>query len=98
MKIDRAMVHHIARLAALELTEEEYALYTEQLNRILEYIEQIRALDLTNVPPFRNTIPRGWFYRDDTVAPSLPREAALENAPDHDDAYFKVPRVIGGEP
>ncbi len=97
MKITREMVAHVARLAALQLTDEEYALYTEQLNRILEYIDQLQTLDLRDVPPFQNWVPRSWVYRDDTPAQGLDREQALRNAPLHDDQYFKVPKVIGGE-
>ncbi len=98
MKITREMVAHVAQLAALQLTEEEYALYTEQLNRILEYIDQLQTLDLQDVPPFRNWVPRSQVYRDDTPASGLDRKRALSNAPLHDDQYFKVPKVIGGEP
>ena len=98
MKITREMVAHVARLAALELTEEEFVLYTDQLNRIIEYIDQIQTLDLKGVPPFCPRIPRAHAYDDDTPRPSLDRERALKNAPVHDDYYFKVPKVIGGEP
>jgi aspartyl-tRNA(Asn)/glutamyl-tRNA(Gln) amidotransferase subunit C len=98
MKVTREMVVHVAQLAALELTEEEYVLYTEQLNRILEYIDQLQTLDLWDVPPFRNWVPRSQAYRDDVPAPGLDREQALHNAPLHDEQYFKVPKVIGGEP
>lgn len=93
-----ADVERIAALARLELTDAEKALYTRQLGAILEYAEQIQALDTTNVPATSHVLSRQPTDRPDDTSPSLPREAALKNAPDRavEAGLFRVPRVIGG--
>lgn len=97
MSIDEKLVRHIADLAALELTEEEVNKFKNQLGRILEYIEKLQELELTNVEPFEHNIPREKKFREDKVIPSETMEACLDNAPEAKDSYFKVPKVIGGE-
>jgi aspartyl-tRNA(Asn)/glutamyl-tRNA(Gln) amidotransferase subunit C len=89
-------VKRIAELARLELTAEELALFTRQLSDILLYVEQIQALDTSGVPPTAHVLNRP-FERDDTAAPTLPRDEALANAPDAapEAGLFKVPRVMG---
>lgn len=89
-------VVRIAGLARLALTDEERELYTRQLRDILGYVEQIRGLDTTGVPPTSHVLNRP-ADRDDRVAESLPRPDALANAPDAALAsgLFKVPRVMG---
>ena len=89
-------VHRVAELARLELTGDELDLFTRQLGDILTYVEQIRSLDTTGVPPTSHVLNRP-VDRDDTLAPSLSREELLANAPDAaiESGLFKVPRVIG---
>lgn len=89
-------VKRIADLARLELTTEELSLFTQQLSDILVYVEQIRALDTTGVPPTSHVLNRP-VDRPDTLAPTLPLADALANAPDaaSEAGLFKVPRVIG---
>lgn len=91
-------VERIAALARLELTDAEKALYTRQIGEILAYAEQVQGLDTTNVPPTAHVLSRHPTDRPDLARPSLPREAALANAPDGslDAGLFRVPRVIGG--
>lgn len=93
-----ADVERIASLARLELTDAEKALYTRQIGEILAYAEQVQGLDTTNVPPTTHVLSRHPTDRPDLARPSLPREAALANAPDGslDAGLFRVPRVIGG--
>lgn len=88
-------VKRIAELARLELTTEELDLFTRQLGGILTYVEQIRELDTTGVPPTSQVLNRP-VDRDDTLQPSLSREALLTNAPDaaREAGLFKVPRVL----
>jgi aspartyl-tRNA(Asn)/glutamyl-tRNA(Gln) amidotransferase subunit C len=94
--LTRDDVLRIAELARLELTDDEVELFTRQLASILDYVEQIRELNTTGVPPTSHVI-RQPIDRPDVVAQSLPRDEALANAPDAatEAGLFKVPRVIG---
>lgn len=96
MSLKREDVARIATLARLELTSDELDLFTRQLGDILGYVEQIRALDTTGVPPTTHLLNRP-VERDDVAAPTLPRSEALAAAPDaaREAGLFKVPRVIG---
>lgn len=89
-------VKRIAELARLELTPDELDLFTRQLGSILTYVEQIRELDTTGVPPTSHVLNRP-VDRDDALRPSLSREDLLANAPDAatEAGLFKVPRVMG---
>lgn len=89
-------VQRVAELGRLELTGDELDLFTRQLGDILTYVEQIRSLDTTGVPPTSHVLNRP-VDRDDTLVPSLSREDVLANAPDAavESGLFKVPRVIG---
>ncbi len=94
--LSREDVLRIAALAHLDLTDAEVALFTRQLAGILEYVEQIRALDTTGVAPTTQVMNRP-VERDDTPVPPLERSQALANAPDAalESGLFKVPRVMG---
>ena len=89
-------VKRIAELARLALTADELDLFTRQLGDILTYVEQIRALDTTGVPPTSSVLNRP-VDRPDEPRPSLSRADLLRNAPDAapEAGLFKVPRVIG---
>jgi aspartyl-tRNA(Asn)/glutamyl-tRNA(Gln) amidotransferase subunit C len=92
-----AEVERIAELARLALTGEEKALYARQLTRILEYARQIAALDTSGVSPTARVDEDAGRERPDEPRPSLPRDAALRNAPETLSGVFVVPRVIGEE-
>ncbi|MDO8681520.1 MAG: Asp-tRNA(Asn)/Glu-tRNA(Gln) amidotransferase subunit GatC [Acidobacteriota bacterium] len=89
-------VKRIAELARLELSAAELDLFTRQLGDILAYVEQIRTLDTTGVPPTSSVLNRP-VDRADEPRPSLSRADLLRNAPDAapEAGLFKVPRVIG---
>ena len=93
--LSREDVLRIAELARLELTSDEVDLFTRQLADILHYVEQIRALDTTGVPPTSHVMNRP-MERDDVPHQSLDRPQALANAPDAatESGLFKVPRVM----
>ena len=93
-KITRKEVEHVARLARLELEEEEKELMTAQLDSILGYIDKLNELDTTHVEPTTTVIPMVSVMREDVVRPSLSQDEALANAPDREDVYFRVPRII----
>jgi aspartyl-tRNA(Asn)/glutamyl-tRNA(Gln) amidotransferase subunit C len=94
--LSRGEVLRIAALARLELTAEEADLFTRQLADILGYVEQIRELDTTGVPPTSHVMNQP-IDRPDEPWPTLPREEALANAPEaaQQAGLFKVPRVFG---
>jgi aspartyl-tRNA(Asn)/glutamyl-tRNA(Gln) amidotransferase subunit C len=89
--IDRQQVLHVARLARLELSDEEIDRMAGELSGILEHVDRIAALDLDDVEPTTHVVRLANVLRSDTPDPSLPRELALENAPDPADGAFRVP-------
>lgn len=88
-------VEHVAHLARLSFSEEEKVRLTTQLNSILEYMDQLNALDTSGVEPLSHVIQLQNVFRADTHAPGIARDEALRNAPAHTDEYFTVPKVIG---
>jgi aspartyl-tRNA(Asn)/glutamyl-tRNA(Gln) amidotransferase subunit C len=93
-RIARKEVEHVARLARLELTEEEKGQMTAQLDAILGYFDKLNELDTSAVEPTTTVIPMVSVMRQDEALPSLSREEALANAPDREDVFFRVPRII----
>ncbi len=87
-------VEHVALLGRLELTSDERERFTDQLNSILEHFAQLGQLDTTGVPAMSHAIAMSNVLREDTPAPSLPPEEALQNAPDQASGCFRVPWVI----
>ncbi|HMH49019.1 MAG TPA: Asp-tRNA(Asn)/Glu-tRNA(Gln) amidotransferase subunit GatC [Candidatus Acidoferrum sp.] len=92
--ISREEVRHVARLARLHLTDDEAERMREQLDAILAYIDKLRELDVEGVEPTAHAVPLVNVMRDDALAPCLPQEQALANAPDRADEFFRVPRII----
>ena len=92
--IDRATVEHVARLSRLALSEQEFALFETQLARILEYIDKLKELDTTGVPPLSHPLGLKNVFREDEVRASAPREEALSNAPARTEEAYKVPVVV----
>lgn len=90
-------VEYIANLARLEFKEEEKEKFTEQFNRILEYMDKLNELDTTDVEPLYHVIDIKNVFREDIVKPSYPREEILKNAPSRTEYFFKVPKVIPAE-
>ena len=90
-------VRYTAQLARLNLTEEEIAKFQSQLSQVLDYVEKLRLVDVTGVEPTAHTNPVFNVFREDIVEPSLTVEQVLQNAPESDGPFFKVPKVIGGE-
>jgi len=89
--IDREQVLHVARLARLELSEDEVAKMAGELSKILQHIEKIGALDLRDVPPTTHVVEVANALRADVPRECLPREVALANAPAVADGGFSVP-------
>ncbi len=89
--IDRDQLLHVARLARLELREEEVERLGAQLNDILAAVSKVSELDLSDVPPTSHPLDVVNVWADDEPRPSLPVEEALANAPEREGQYFKVP-------
>jgi aspartyl-tRNA(Asn)/glutamyl-tRNA(Gln) amidotransferase subunit C len=94
MAIDRKAVDHVARLARLDLTEDEREAMRVELGQILEHAEKIQALDLDGVEPTSHSVSIRNAMRPDVVTPSLPPEEVLANAPEVEDGRIRVPRII----
>jgi aspartyl-tRNA(Asn)/glutamyl-tRNA(Gln) amidotransferase subunit C len=89
--IEREQVLHVAKLARLRLSDEEVERMSEELSSILEHVERINELDLEGVEPTSHVIDVENVLRPDEPRACLPRERALENAPDATDEGFRVP-------
>ena len=97
MAISTDDVLHVARLARLDLDEEEVARMTQELSAVLEHVEKIGELgDLDDVPPTSHVVAIENVLRDDQPRPSLARDLALAEAPDADDDGFRVPSPGAG--
>ena len=90
-------VRHVAKLARLALPEEKLEKFSGQLGSILHYIEKINQVDTSGVEPMAHALPVKNVLRGDVPEPGLPIEAVLQNAPETDGRFFKVPKVIGGD-
>jgi aspartyl-tRNA(Asn)/glutamyl-tRNA(Gln) amidotransferase subunit C len=93
--IDREQVLHVARLARLELSEEELDRFSGELSKVLEYVEAIEELDLAEVEPTSHVVDVVNRLRRDEPRPSLPRDVALASAPDAAEGGFRVPSAGG---
>ncbi|OFX23869.1 MAG: asparaginyl/glutamyl-tRNA amidotransferase subunit C [Anaeromyxobacter sp. RBG_16_69_14] len=96
MSLSLDEVRRIAVLARLKLSPEEEQLFRGQLSAILDYVEQLKELDVSGVEPMTHALAAGDLppLRDDVVRPSLSPEEALANAPAREGTCFKVPRII----
>lgn len=90
-------VKHVAKLARLALPSERLEKLTGQLESILGYIDKLSAVDTSTVEPMAHALPVHNVLRDDVPTDPLPLDKVLQNAPDSDGSFFKVPKVIGGE-
>jgi aspartyl-tRNA(Asn)/glutamyl-tRNA(Gln) amidotransferase subunit C len=91
MAITREHVLHVAKLAHLDLTEEEVERFREQLSAILEAVSKVSELDLADVPPTSHPLDLVNVWREDEPGPSLSADDVFANAPDREDEFFKVP-------
>ncbi len=96
-EITPEQVRHVAMLARLALSEAELSRLTPQLASIVRYIAKLGELDVSGVEPMAHAVPVTNVLREDIVEPSLPLDKVLQNAPDTDGPFFKVPKVIGGD-
>jgi aspartyl-tRNA(Asn)/glutamyl-tRNA(Gln) amidotransferase subunit C len=94
MSLSEKDVNHVARLARLALTDEERKNTLGQLGRILDHIQALSKYDTAGVPPTTHVIPLSNVWREDEPHPFLDTASILANAPDREDVYFKVKKII----
>ena len=97
-RITRDDVAHVAKLARLELDDDELDTFTEQLADVLAHADDVAALDTEGVPPTAHPLPIRNVLRDDEPRPSLDRAEVLAQAPQAEDGRFRVPPVLGEAP
>ena len=95
--ITREEVAHLARLARIELTDDELDHLAPQLDQIITLVGQVSQVAADDIPPTSHPIPVTNVFREDTVRPSLTPEQALSGAPAVEDQRFAVPRILGDE-
>jgi aspartyl-tRNA(Asn)/glutamyl-tRNA(Gln) amidotransferase subunit C len=96
MQLSREEVEHIARLARLELTEEEKTRYQAQLSAILDYAQNLRQVETGEIPPTASVLPPRSVLRADEPGSVFSPDELFANAPDTEDDQFKVPPVFEG--
>jgi aspartyl-tRNA(Asn)/glutamyl-tRNA(Gln) amidotransferase subunit C len=94
MSISKNEVKYIASLARLKFSDSELESYTKELNSIIEYMDKLNELDTENVSPLSHPIESINVFRDDEIKKSISSDEALKNAPDKNESFFKVPKVI----
>ena len=94
MPLSLQEVEHIAKLARLELTDEQKTRYREQLEAILEHVARLQELDTQDVPPTASVSVGQMPLRADESRPGLSKDELLNNAPKQDDDQFKIPPVF----
>jgi aspartyl-tRNA(Asn)/glutamyl-tRNA(Gln) amidotransferase subunit C len=97
MSLTPEEVDHIALLARLDLSPAERERAGRELSQILDHFEQLNQLDTGGVEPTSHVFPVVNVLRTDETRPSLPRDEALQNAPEQAGGMFQVPRVVEAE-
>jgi aspartyl-tRNA(Asn)/glutamyl-tRNA(Gln) amidotransferase subunit C len=95
MSLTRQEVEKVSLLGRLLLSEEELDTMTAQLGQIVDYFELLNELDTGDVEPMAHAVEIHNVFADDQPVTSLPRDAALANAPKRDDECYRVPAVLG---
>ena len=86
-------VEHVAKLARLELTDKEKEMFTHQLGDVLEHVERMNEVDTTGVEPMNHPIDFSNVMREDVKIYENTREELMQNGPDVEGEFFKVPRI-----
>ena len=94
MAITKDTVKYAANLARIDLTEEELEHFTGQLDKILEYVQKLKTLDVSQLEPTSHVLGMRNVYREDKIKESLPVADVMKNAPDKEGNLFKVQRII----
>jgi aspartyl-tRNA(Asn)/glutamyl-tRNA(Gln) amidotransferase subunit C len=94
MKITEKDVEHVARLARLHLAPADLKVMTSQMDAMLGYVDKLNELDTSGIEPMAHAVPMSNAFREDEITEPIGVEQALQNAPQRNDNYFKVPKII----
>jgi aspartyl-tRNA(Asn)/glutamyl-tRNA(Gln) amidotransferase subunit C len=94
MAITLDEVEYVARLSKLEIEEDKKQQIAAAFSDILDYMQQLQEVDISNVAPTTHVLPLENVYREDKLLPCLSREQALGLAPERVEGFFKVPRIL----
>jgi aspartyl-tRNA(Asn)/glutamyl-tRNA(Gln) amidotransferase subunit C len=94
MPLSADEIRWVSHLARLEFVPDELALFTEQLSKVVDYVNQLQAVNTEGVEPLSHPLPIQNVFRPDEVQPSLPVDAALANAPKRQGDFYAVPAVM----
>jgi aspartyl-tRNA(Asn)/glutamyl-tRNA(Gln) amidotransferase subunit C len=94
MQITKEEVERVAKLARLEITEAEKEVFSKHLSSILTYIDKLKTLNTEGVEPTATVLEQTNVFREDQARPCLPAEKALANAPESEDGFFVVPKIL----
>ena len=97
MKLDKNTVKRIADLSKLEFTSDETTAILKDMNQMLEFIDQLKELDTTNIDPLIHMTEDENILREDDAITGASQQEALKNEPSKDSTYFKIPKVLGKE-
>ena len=87
-------VEHVAKLARLDLTEEEKNKFVDQIGKLLDYFNQLKEINTESIEPMAHPVQAVNVVREDIIVESCGRDEILKNAPQEEDGYFKVPKII----
>ena len=93
-RIDQTQVKKVAKLSRLELSDAEVEEFAGQLSAVIEYVEKMNELDTSDVEPLAHCLPVSNVLREDTGRESMGTETTLANAPECDDQFFRVPKIL----
>lgn len=94
MAISQKELEKTALLARFDLAEQEKAQFTEEINTVLNFVENLQELDTENIPPTINILPLHNVMREDVIRPSLDKSAVFQNTSYEEDGMFRVPKII----
>ncbi len=94
MKVDRTDLEKVAHLARLKIKPEEEQQLIKDMSEIMNWVEKLREVDTTGVEPLTHMTEEVNILRKDEIEPTISRENSLKNAPDHNNQFFKVPKVL----
>jgi len=97
MAINRDTVKYTANLARIELSDKELDHFTDQLGRILAYVDKLNTLNVAKFEPTSHVLEMKNVYRDDVVKKSLSASEVIQNSPSKENNLFKVPKIIDTE-
>ncbi|MCC2096359.1 MAG: Asp-tRNA(Asn)/Glu-tRNA(Gln) amidotransferase subunit GatC [Hyphomicrobiales bacterium] len=94
MSVDQATVRRIAQLARIEVKDDEVPHLQDELNAMLAFVEELSAVDVEGVEPMTSVMPMKLRLREDKVTDHAGADVVVANAPDHEDHFFSVPKVV----